>query len=247
MITSDDLSGALVQLDQLVERGAQPSQLIRQLIQLVRTDLRQRLEAHSPAAQQLRLLSDLTATTKSALPQYALEIAIARYRQSAAPTSSAASKPESSQPVPKPAPQVSPPQSTATKITAHSQPKEPKPANPKPHLPAAKSRDEAFEIRWMKALALVKAQNNSLYALLCSSDAVPTAGGIELVTRFNFHRDRLMEPKNLAIITAAASRALGQDVVVTSQVQQAPVPAPATTDTELVSSALEILGGEVME
>ncbi len=244
MIIEDDLSGALAQLDQLVERGAQPSQLIRQLISLVRADLRQRLEARNPTGPQLRLLSDLTATTKSALPQYALEIAIARYRQSA-PAAATVQTPVKARPeaaVSRPEPVAAQPPPTPAPPARLS----PQPAEPASQPATKTSKDESFDIRWMKALAEIKAHNNSLYALLCSCDAVQTSGGIELVTRFNFHRDRLMEPKNLAIIAAAAKKALGQEQVITSRVQQAGAPA-ASTDTELVSSALEILGGEVME
>ena len=74
MITEDDLTGALAQLDQLYERGAQSGQLINQLIGLVRTDLRSRLESRANTDQPLRLLTDLTGVSKTALPRYALEL-----------------------------------------------------------------------------------------------------------------------------------------------------------------------------
>ncbi len=101
----------------------------------------------------------------------------------------------------------------------------------------------------MKALAELKAKNNSLYALLCSCSARPAGDQLELTARFSFHRDRLAEPKNRVLIETAVTRAFGRTLPIVIQLQAGPAPAPVATDAsaELVTSALEILGGEVVE
>ncbi|HSH31875.1 MAG TPA: hypothetical protein VK963_04390, partial [Candidatus Saccharimonadales bacterium] len=102
---------------------------------------------------------------------------------------------------------------------------------------------------WPKALLLIKASNNSLYALLRSCAVTVSGEQVVLTCRFKFHRERLQEPKNRQIIEAALQRVYGTELRVVCQLEVAaaePAP-PPVRDQELVTSALEIFGGEVVD
>ncbi|HSX15094.1 MAG TPA: DNA polymerase III subunit gamma/tau [Candidatus Saccharimonadales bacterium] len=241
-IIDGQMAAVLGQIDQLYDNGAQPSQVINQLISVVRADLRRKLSEGQPAGQLLALMESLIAATKSALPQYALETAIARYSQT--------SPPAVTEPIAAPAKAAAEPLASP----AAAEPKPPKAIEPEPRptpeaaAPTPSPNQNDFDVRWMKALAEVKAHNNSLYALLCSCDTKQTETGIELISRFSFHRDRLMEPKNLAIIEAGIKQAFGREIPLVAHLANQAPPAKSTESSEeLISSALEILGGEVVE
>jgi hypothetical protein len=85
--------------------------------------------------------------------------------------------------------------------------------------------------------------------MLCSSCTVHfEANEVILGCRFSFHRDRIRESKNLQIIEQALARTYGRRLKAVPQLEATPT---ATQDIgpsdELVASALEILGGEVVE
>lgn len=223
--------------ERLRSDGAQASQVINQLIVGARAGLHRTIREQGDATAMANLLESLIDAARSALPEYSLEIAIARFQQFTPQPQPiavvAAPKPKQLAPEPAPAP-----------VVRASKPA-PSPADVKPA-----AADADFDTRWMKTLADVKAQNNSLYALLCSCSAQPQGtSSIEVLARFNFHRDRLLEPKNRQLIEAAAARAFGQTtaVVIADLRAAAPAPEPEDREAELVTSALEILGGEVVE
>ena len=99
----------------------------------------------------------------------------------------------------------------------------------------------------MKALVRIKSSNNSLYAVLRSCNVSFSADAVILSCRFRFHRDRLLEAKNRAIIEAAIDTAFGTPMRLTAQVENITQIAETAPSSELVSSALEILGGEVLD
>lgn len=235
-ILKGEAAQALANLEQLRADGAQPVQLTNQLIGATRRRLHAEVKARRDASATAALLENLIAASRSALPQYALEVVIARSQSGGAETQA-----------PRPAPTASTkPALTPTPAPAAT------PAEPAPKvaaMPTASPPPSAdFETRWMKALAELKAKNNSLYALLCSCSANQEGNTIVLAARFSFHRDRLLEPKNQAVIEAAVKRAFGQALPVRAQLQTStPTPAQPDPAAELVTSALEILGGEVVE
>jgi hypothetical protein len=98
-----------------------------------------------------------------------------------------------------------------------------------------------------KALSLIKAKNNSLYAVLRSGE--PSLEGDQFVIRcrFRFHKERIEEHKNRQLIEAVLTKVAGRPVEM--QVVHTGAEPQATTqpEEELVASALEILGGEVVE
>jgi len=233
---------ALGFIDKLLGSGAQPIQLVNQLINVIRVELHAAIKDHRDASRPAILLENLITATKSPMPDFALEAAIARLQAVAGPNPSS--------PAVAPAAAV-----TAAVAEAAMSIEVPAPAaEAAPVVQASTSNpnaaaDPEFDSHWMKTLALIKAHNNSLYALLCSCGTHQTERGIELLARFSFHRDRLLEPKNLNLIEAAIKRSFGKTINVTVSLQAERVsrPAAANPAEELVSSALEILGGEVVE
>jgi len=111
------------------------------------------------------------------------------------------------------------------------------------------------EDSWLRALTYLKTRNNSLYALLRSGNAVYEDGVVVVRFRFQFHRRRLEEVKNKALIEEALEKVLGQPVpvraVVTEQAAQessliSEVKPQMHEDKEALDNVLQILGGEVV-
>ena len=71
-ISQGQIDQALELSDSLHQRGAQPAQLVGQLIGLVRLDIRRQMAAKASIERQVALMESLMAASKSALPQYAL-------------------------------------------------------------------------------------------------------------------------------------------------------------------------------
>ncbi len=103
---------------------------------------------------------------------------------------------------------------------------------------------------WPKVLVLIKGQNNSLAALLQMYPFDFASDEITIKPRFNFHRDLFLKPTNRATIETAASKVYGRTMKISARTEEGPRAAKrakADPTAELVSSALEILGGEVVE
>jgi hypothetical protein len=99
-------------------------------------------------------------------------------------------------------------------------------------------------------LVLIKSQNNSLAALLQMYPVDFGDGEVTIKPRFNFHRDLFNKPSTGGLIEAAASKVYGRPVKVSARTEDTrskTKPAVPDTNAELVSSALEILGGEIVE
>ncbi len=98
-----------------------------------------------------------------------------------------------------------------------------------------------------KALSLIKEKNNSLYALLRSAQL--QIDGVKFIVecRFSFHKERIEEAKNRQLVEQAMTKVFSQPMeLVCRLVQIQSEHRPTKPDNELVSSALEILGGEVV-
>jgi DNA polymerase-3 subunit gamma/tau len=227
-----DAAGALGQLDQLISSGAQPGQIVTQLTELWRgllyasvnagtSSLDLKLEPHFAAM----VVEKLVEIAKSPWPGLSLEAAIVAVASDA------------------PAPAVS---QTAKPAASNAQAK----ASGTASAPARPASNGSFDELWPKALLAVKSQNNSLYALLRSCKVELDGEKVKLLTRFNFHRDRIMESKNRQIVEAALSKTYGKTYQVVAQLdneaagRRAAQPSPTT---ELVSQAIDILGGEVVD
>lgn len=228
---------ALKILDRALEQGSQSTQIISQLIGRWREFLLASVtssstdqtasavaEAQGPVGI-AAVIDGLIVAGKSAWPELSLETLIVRYsspRPQAAAVPAMTSDPASSP--------------TAPRVT-HA---------PKAQAAPAPAHDPDL---WLKALMIVKQVNNSLYALLRSSCS-SSINGNELVLgcRFNFHKDRLQEPKNRELLESALMKVYGKQIRMSVQLENTgPPPVAESSETELVSSALEILGGEVID
>lgn len=98
-----------------------------------------------------------------------------------------------------------------------------------------------------KALSLIKEKNNSLYALLRSAQL--QIDGVKFIVecRFSFHKERIEEVKNRQLVEQALTKVFSRPIELVCRLTQAErEPQPTKRDNELVNSALEILGGEVV-
>ena len=99
-----------------------------------------------------------------------------------------------------------------------------------------------------KALSLIKTRNNSLYAVLRSGEPVLSGGNVVVRCRFRFHKERIEETKNRQLIEAIFTKVADRPIeLVVEHAGAAPTEAAPQPEDELVASALEILGGEVVE
>lgn len=237
MATGDQI-GALAIVDQLEANGTQIGQVINQLIQFWRgvmlatsdanknpTDTQKSLANVVPTSKSISIIERLSTASRSAHAALLLESII---------VSLAGNEPivESNTPSPE--------------IVKSSPPKAAKISKQLPSdtdfTPPAQNGDQ-----WTSALVIIKQHNNSLYALLRSCSTVFKASEIVIGCGFNFHRDRLNESKNRQVIDLAVKQAFGRAIPVKIQIDPKSTPPPTTPVAELVGSALEILGGEVID
>lgn len=228
---------ALQQVDAALEQGAQPGQITNQLIGHYQARIRVSLTgdmlektASSVSLSHLTyVVEELMRIAKSPWPTLALETVVVKL---------ATAKPIL-------------PDNRSSALTPHvSSSTKPQPEPRKIADTPAVSLGNNDEL-WMKALAQIKQHNNSLYALLRAS-CTTTFNKDELVLgcRFGFHRDRLKEQKNLQVMESALAKVYGRKIKVVPELEAKSIPAAAIVSdpaNELVSSALEILGGEVIE
>jgi DNA polymerase III subunit gamma/tau len=226
---------AIAALDRATAGGASVSQMVSQMIDCWRGLLLALVGASgghaSPALLQaakdlydvnraVMVIEALMAASRSAWPNLALEAALVKL---------AASGDSQAQPT-----VVTRPAATAV-VVANS------PSLRPPTAVAAAGSE------WTKALQLIKMRNNSLYALMRTCESKFDGDELQLVCRFSFHRDRIEESKNRQIIETALKQSYGRGITVTTTVEDKPSVAAPDTSAELVSSALEILGGEVVD
>jgi DNA polymerase-3 subunit gamma/tau len=253
-IAGGDPKTALQLLTQLGDGGAQPAQVAAQLTEQWRSVLLaaanarpaadpdvQALAASVAPARAAQVIDVLLEVNRSHWPDLAIEAAVATLASlSTAPAPSAV-------PAPAPTPATKP-AAAAPAPKANTMPSPtPDPASA-PASPAAAGALESS--LWPKVVVLIKGQNNSLSALLQMYPAEFSADVIVIKPRFNFHRDLFLKSANLKLIEAAAAKVYRRPVKVTARTDSPdaartqPNPDPSA---ELISSALEILGGEVVE
>lgn len=241
-IAGGDVREALTILGRLEAAGAQPAVIASQLAEEWRAALMAATGVTgSPSALSAKLASvapnrivaitkALLEVTSSGWPQLSLEATIAALCLPAVVPTQA--------PTPATTPTSTPPKKTAKSAPATAAPE---PASP----------EEAVSSKlWPKVLARVKAENNSLGALLQMYPVDFSDSEIIIKPRFNFHRDLFIKPANRSTIESAAARVYGQPVKIsarTEEVTKAGRKASPDPTAELVTSALEILGGEVVE
>lgn len=263
-------TAALAGIDATLAQGVQSGQLAGQLIEFWRGELHElvtnRPEDTSAIIQVVAAIEAMLPVLKSHWPELALEAALVRLAagppaelaarlnvdsatdiaagSASAPIGSAATSRQATQVTKRPpATETSP----ATEPTVTPRPSAVGPADTAQTTETSTAATIPEKELWMKALSQIKQHNNSLYALLRSSATVQFMDNeLILGCRFAFHRDRLQETKNIQIIESALARVYGRKFRLNIQLETKP-PVPASdSSSELVSSALEILGGEVI-
>ncbi|HEX7259943.1 MAG TPA: DNA polymerase III subunit gamma/tau [Candidatus Saccharimonadia bacterium] len=229
-----DTVAALQAVDQAIAQGVQAGQLTNQLVMFERHKLQALVHDGAPDSELQRtaqVIQELLPVLKSSWPEISLEVALVALTT----PDTASSHPVAAKVRPGTAVSAKPavPSDTPTAVAALQA--EPLDSVPDPDL-------------WVKALTQIKQRNNSLYALLRSCSLEFDNDRVTIGCKFSFFRDRLKEPKNLEIIEQTLSRVYGRKLRVMPQLEAATATVPATADSsaELMSSALEILGGEVI-
>ncbi|MDB5178297.1 MAG: polymerase-3 subunit gamma/tau [Patescibacteria group bacterium] len=247
-IAGGDAPAALTVLARLEAQGAQPGQVATQLATQWRAILlagAKTAEPSEPVVQELagsvaparvaQIVEALLEITRSAWPQLSLEATVVRL---AAPHEPAEPKPGARR-------------IASVAPAAVKAPEQPAPAET-PAPPAATAGNLQPEL-WPKVLVLIKSNNNSLGALLQMYPVDFGDGEVTIKPRFNFHRDLFLKGTNRTSIEAAATKVYGRAIRVHARTEddgksgarrKSTKPDPSA---ELVSSALEILGGEIVE
>lgn len=101
--------------------------------------------------------------------------------------------------------------------------------------------------RCAKGLSIIKEHNNSLYALLHSGNAHIQDNKLVVDCRFQFHKQRIEEFRNREVIEKVMSRACKQPIVLECRLKNAPSSNKVDSEEEIVSSAMAILGGELVD
>lgn len=122
-----------------------------------------------------------------------------------------------------------------------------KPAAAKTQRPVAQVVNVDAQSLCMKGLSLIKERNNSLYAVIRSANPRIEDDRLVMECPFSFHKERIEEQKNRQLIEQIMSKTFGHDIVLDCRLSQPKQTAePVDSQKELVASALEILGGEVV-
>ncbi len=242
-------------IDQLTAQGVQTGQLVNQLVNHLRTMMLATIsvadqQPDSPTGTELaHMINSFSKVLLSPLPEITLEITIVELSLKTAASQSPVANP--AKPAVSSAAKVtnSTPTQNSQHTTHNSAPTEKSPTADTPVSQPSNTKSQlTTEDLWPKALVLIKSQNNSLYALLSSCLVQLTDTDIIITCRFNFHRDRLQEAKNREIIETALAKVFGRTIHASAQLETVKsAPKAIDPSAELVSSALKIFGGEVVD
>jgi hypothetical protein len=229
-------------LDQAWTAGLQAGQLTRQLIEAWRADLKRAVAEGNleTISAEVAAIEALLPVVKTTWPELALEAALVRLASGVTTTSV---------PAPQRAIRQAAPTAPASGVKAAKPAASPSVASSGFEAESPAPTQAASGDLWMKALTLIKQKNNGLYALLRSCETRFEGDELIIGCKFVFFRDRIQEGKNIEMIEKILARVYGRKLKVRAQLEtKAPVPSSQTHDpaAELMSSALEILGGEVI-
>ena len=245
-IAVHDTKGAIEAARLLEDEGVQPGQAALQLATFWRELMMQAIgvtpagEADTAIAQDMSvshmgtIIETFMAVTKSPWPREALEVAIVKASVNELPSSPRGQATAAGKDKPAPAKSGSRVGSGGS-VTATD---------------GAEGADGAPNAElWPKVLVLLRAKNHSLAALLQMYPVDVKPDGVTIRSRFNFHRDLFMKAQNRQVLEEAVAKVYGKTLAVDAITDGAATPPkrPANPEDELVSSALEILGGEVVE
>ena len=101
--------------------------------------------------------------------------------------------------------------------------------------------------RCAKGLSIIKEHNNSLYALLHSGNAHIEENKLVVDCRFQFHKQRIEEFRNREVIEKVMSRVCKLPIKLECRLKSSGVAEKIDSEEEIVSSAMAILGGELVD
>ena len=244
-LATRDTAAALQVMARLDASGAQAGMIAQQLagqwrnVLLVscgaasaQDDVVRELAAVVPAERSAEIVASLVEIARSGWPQLALEAALVRLTVvQSAPAAIAA------------------PAAPIARVVAASAPHAAPIAASAPEAPAPEATGSE-QLLWPKVLVLIKGQNNSLAALLQMYPVEFATDVITIKPRFNFHRDLFLKAANRTAIENASAKVYGRQMKVMARTEESgktPKRVKADPSAELVSSALEILGGEIVD
>ncbi len=233
-----DHAMAIQTLNTQLQNGAEPTIVTDFLLTRVRQALIQPETATGTPLAQLKpaeliaILQELIVASgqqrNASIPSVPLELALWRLGMPSAPQVAPA-KPAPSAPITK-----APAKATPVKHKA-----------PEPIVSNAPLNDTVITT---KALSLIKTKNNSLYAILRSGEPHLEGSVLHISCRFRFHKERIEETKNRQLIEAVLSKVAGRTIEMrVTHAAGAAESVQTESSDELVASALEILGGEVID
>ncbi len=245
-LAASDTVGALKIATRLDASGAQAAMVATQLAGQWRAilldncgaapatdEVVRELSTSVPPARIAEIIASLIEITRSGWPQLALEAALVRLT---VPAAASAMVPVAQTPARRPASAPRPEVPTsASRLTSDAEPSPP--GAPTPEL-------------WPKVIVHIKAQNNSLAALLQMYPVEFMASEITIKPRFNFHRDLFLKAANRTAVETASAKVYGRTIKFSARTEETGKPPRRTQSdpaAELVSSALEILGGEIVD
>ncbi len=230
---SNDINKVISLLQDLFNIGADASLLTQQMLDHIQTLLLEGKRYDSAfLIQTAQNLHWAQANMRhSSLPQLVLQVGLARSNQpSLAPTTA------------KPAPELeqikSPPSSVISPVGTHTT------GPTKPIIAPTRVRQEE---QLIKSLSVIKNHNNSLYAVLMGSDLSVNSSEIRVKCRFSFHKDRVCEARNTSLVEKAFSKVYGHSMHLVTELVPTPSPTTENAAQDLVSSAMAILGGEIID
>jgi len=226
-LLKNDSKQVLTILDQIINSGAQPEQLQHQLILALRDRLHTAVQMTSPSVAQItNAIQQLIGMQAAGHAQIALEATLVSIMN----------------PIITPAAHVTAP------VAVHTAPVAQAMRTTNPATKASSNVSSTDMARWPKVLIEIKSKNNSLYALLQSCEIKLTDDTLMIYCRFNFHRDRLMEAKNASVIEKALETVYNKSIKVECELKTMTTEAPTANATnELVTTAIDILGGELID
>jgi len=107
--------------------------------------------------------------------------------------------------------------------------------------------DADMTSRCAKGLSIIKENNNSLYALLRSGNTRIENNRLVVDCRFNFHKERIEEFRNREMIEKIMTKVCDKEVQLLCVLAQGMTEEPVKENEEIVSSAMAILGGELVD
>ncbi|MBI2797776.1 DNA polymerase III subunit gamma/tau [Candidatus Saccharibacteria bacterium] len=237
-LQAGDANGGLEQLKAILAGGYDGLVVTQQLLDLLRLQLLQASQQDNKvnlaftrtAIEALaQALVGFKITTHPSLP---LELAIVEI----------ALGPLEARPVDDQAQSANTSQATTKSSSPATDPQKSKPSAPTKNNPEA-------ERLCTKALSLIKQHNNSLYAVLRSAKYHMDGDNFVVTCRFSFHKERIEEPRNKALIEKAMTKAFGRPIELQCKLEDTSMSnvEPDSKDSELISSAMAILGGELVD